>query len=58
MARVRNGNARKPNQNLPQEITLEDLDPLDTRVTQSEIGLIEHYFQELLKDLFTKGPTP
>jgi len=57
MARDSSGNALKANQNLPlHEITLEDLDFLDSAVTQAEIGLLEHYFGDILKDRMLKGP--
>ncbi len=39
-----------------QQIILEGLDFLDSAVTQAEIGLLELYFGDLLKDLLTKGP--
>jgi len=39
------------------DVHLEDLDFVDEAITQAEINLIEHYFQDLLTDLL-KGPPP
>lgn len=59
MTRQRSDNVTITSPEPPQpEITLEGLEFLDGAVIQAEIGLVEHYFHDLLKDLFTKGQPP
>jgi len=60
MARRQNSTPRNTDAGHPSgqlEIGLEDLDFVDSAILQAEIRLIEHYFQDILKDL-TKGLPP
>lgn len=49
------GKSRQKTDNLP-VITFEGLEPLETMITNGELNLLEHYFQELLEDI-GKGNT-
>lgn len=60
MSQHRRDKISQPRKILPDqlEITLEELDRLDYVITQGEINLVAHHFQELLQDLIAKGNTP